>query len=77
LISSRAIEKNGFTRKEFEFALSVLRKTELRRKIFIIPVRLDDCKIPYSSLEKIQYIDLFPDWEKGRERILDAIEMAL
>ena len=60
LISSKAVEKNGFTRKEFEFALSVMKQTELRRKIIVIPVRLDDCKIPYSQLEKIQFIDLFP-----------------
>ena len=74
LISSRAVEKNGFTRKEFEYALNVIKETQLRKKIIVIPIRLDDCKIPYSLLQRIQYVDLFPDWNQGFEKLLEAIK---
>jgi tetratricopeptide (TPR) repeat protein len=75
LISSTAVQKKGYTRKEFEYALNVMKQTQQRKKIIVIPVRLDDCKIPYSDLEKIQFVDLFPDWKAGFEKILDAIEL--
>ena len=34
-------------------------------KVFIIPVRLDDCKASDSRLTEINYVDLFPTWMKG------------
>jgi hypothetical protein len=52
-----------------------LKETQ-RTQIIIIPVRLNDCKIPsYGSLDKIQYVDLFPDWKEGFEKILKAIKL--
>jgi tetratricopeptide (TPR) repeat protein len=75
LISLRAVEKKGFTKKEFEYALKVIKETQERQKIIVIPVRLNECKIPYSELEKIQYVDLFPDWKEGFEKILQAIKL--
>ena len=36
--------------------------------------RLDDCEIPYERLEDIQYVDLFPDWNRGLNQILQAME---
>ncbi len=74
LISLRAVEKGGYTRHEFKYALDVIKETQRKHKIIIIPVRLNDCKIPYSQLEKIQYVDLFPDWKEGFEKILQAIK---
>ena len=40
---------------------------------YIIPVRLDNCMIPYEKLTNIQYADLFPDWDKGVTTILLAM----
>jgi len=71
---SRAVEKKGYTRDEFEYALDVIKETQRKHQIIILPVRLNDCKIPYSQLEKIQYVDLFPDWKEGFEKILQAIK---
>ena len=35
---------------------------------------MNECKIPYSQLEKIQYVDMFPDWKVGFEKLLQAIK---
>jgi TIR domain-containing protein len=65
LISSKAVEKKGYTKKEFEYALKIIKETQETQKTIVIPVRLDGCKVPYSELEKIQRVDLFPDWKEG------------
>lgn len=71
LISSRVVENRYIG---FEWTLKLLKQTQQTKKIIVIPVRLDDCKIPYSQLEKIQFIDLFPDWNQGFEKLLEAID---
>ena len=38
--------------------------------IFVIPVRLDNCEIPYERFRSIQYVDLFPSWNDGLQKIL-------
>lgn len=43
--------------------------------VYLIPVRLDDCQLSYQKLEKIQYADMFPDWNSGLERIIQTIEI--
>jgi TIR domain len=73
LISSMAAEKKGYPKKEFEYVLKAIKETQKKKKIIVIPVRLNECKIPYSQLEKIQYVDLFPDWNEGFYRILQTI----
>lgn len=67
--SSISTRKRGFVQKEMKIALNIYDEFP-EGKIFIIPVRLDNCKLP-SSFEKIQYCDLFiPD---GFRKILEAI----
>jgi hypothetical protein len=36
-------------------------------------VRLDDCRIPVRIQRETQYVDLFPDWDSGLERIANII----
>ena len=42
--------------------------------IFVIPIRLDECEIPYEELKKFHYQDFFPDWYEGLKKILIPIE---
>ena len=74
LISSKANEKNGYTKKEFQYALKVIRETQQNKKIIVIPVMLNECKIPYPQLQKIQSVNLFPVWKEGFEKLLQAIK---
>ncbi len=41
--------------------------------VFLIPVRLDECRIPTRISREVHYIDMFPDWDAGLERILEIL----
>ncbi len=71
LLSSKSVKKRGFVQKEFKYALDILDEFP-ESQIFIIPVRLDDCEIPYEKLKDIEYVDLFPDWNKGEQGFIQA-----
>ncbi len=75
IFSSVSVSKRGYIQKEFKYALDVLDEFP-ESQIFIIPIRLDDCKIPYQRLEHIEYVDLFPSWNAGKAKILSAMEVA-
>lgn len=73
--SRRAAEKRGHFHSELRYALDCAARLPLERTYFI-PVRLDDCNVPRPIRQSIQYVDLFPDWEKGVRRVLAAIRRA-
>ncbi len=72
IISTCAINKKGYYQTEIKEALDILR-TYPPDKNYILPVRLDDCITPYDELNEFQWADMFPDWDEGLERILEAI----
>lgn len=61
-LSSTAVSKEGYVQKEMKIALnySLYKPNDA---IFIVPLRLDDCKIPIS-LKQYQYVDFFPHERK-------------
>ena len=61
---SNSVDKLGYGQKELKEALEILDKYP-ESKVFIIPVRLDDCEESDSRLKEINYVDLFPTWSKG------------
>ena len=80
LFSKTSVEKIGYVQSEFKYALEVLKRYP-PNKIFYIPVRLDDCEIPYKELDSIYRADLFPVdndnvWKEGVNQILRAIGIA-
>ena len=68
-ISSRSIMKRGYVQKEIKQALDIIEYLP-DNKIFIIPLRLDDCLVP-ESLNKWQWVDLFS--ENGFQKLLYSI----
>ncbi len=70
-----ATKKGGF-QAEIRYALDCARLVPLD-DVFLIPVRLDPCPVPSSIRREIQYIDLFPDWERGLRRIVTIISRQL
>jgi hypothetical protein len=74
IFSSNSVEKRGYVQKEFKYALDVFDEYS-ESQIYVIPVRLDDCSVPYEKLEDINYVDLFPSWEEGIKRILEAMNI--
>lgn len=76
LFTNTSVSKRGFVQREFRIALEVALEIP-EGEIFIIPLRLDNCSIPFEQLRKIQYQNMFPDWDKGIKRILQSIKPTL
>jgi hypothetical protein len=74
--SRLATAKRGHFQSELRYALDCAARLPLGR-IFLIPARLDNCDVPVEIRRSIQYVDLFPDWEKGVGRVLAAIRRAM
>lgn len=70
--STNAIFKRGHFQSELRYVLDCARRLPLD-ETFLIPVRLDDCTIPARIRHSIQYVDLFPGWEKGLRRVAAAM----
>ena len=66
--SSRSVNKRGGFQAEIRYALDCARHVPLD-EIFIVPVRLDCCSVPRVVQRELQYIDLFPDWDRGVRRL--------
>jgi hypothetical protein len=71
--SRNSIRKRGGFQAEIRHALECGSRRPLD-DVFMIPVRLDDCQVPARIQRETQYVDLFPDWDAGLERIMAIIE---
>ena len=76
LLSNTSVSKTGFVRKELKIALNVLERHP-KKDIFIIPVRLDNCKPSHDRIKDLHWVDMFPDWEQGFQKILLSIREPL
>jgi len=70
--SRNSIRKKGGFQAEIRYALDCARRIPLD-EIFLIPVRLDACRVPLRIQRELHYIDLFPDWERGFRRVVLAM----
>jgi len=70
--SRRSTTKRGSFHSELRYALACAAMVPLD-EIFFIPVRFEDCLVPARIAKKIQYVDLFPNWEVGMEKVLAII----
>ncbi|MCP4353180.1 MAG: TIR domain-containing protein [Desulfobacterales bacterium] len=72
LLSSDSVSKQGYVQKELKMALDILAELP-KSKIFILPLRLDDCSPLDEALQEIHWSNLFPDYEKGLNDILRVL----
>jgi hypothetical protein len=70
--SRKAAKKRGAFQSELRYALDCATKLPLE-DVFILPVRLDDCDVPRQIAGRLQYIDLFPHWDRGVRRLIRTI----
>lgn len=64
-LSKNSVDKEGYVQKEISFALD--KALEKPGKIFIIPIKLEECDIP-KRLSRYQWVDL--SRTDGRKRLL-------
>ena len=75
LLSSRSLTKRGFVQREFKQALDVIQELPEFEQ-FLIPVRLDECHPENETFQGIQWVDLFPQWEVGVNRLILALRLS-
>jgi hypothetical protein len=73
LISNETSNSTGFVHDELLTAIEI-QKERTEDRLFIIPVRLDDCKIPFL-LKRFQWINWFED--TGKERLMKSVAQIL
>jgi hypothetical protein len=71
--SSNSVKKRGGFQAEVRFALDCASRLPID-DVFLIPVRLDDCRVPARIQRETQYVDLFPDFVAGVESVVATIE---
>jgi hypothetical protein len=69
LISKNSVNKRGVVQTEMKRAFEVLSEVP-SHQIFLIPVRLDPTSPADEELQNLNWVDLFPSYKKGLERIL-------
>ena len=74
LFSSNSVEARGYVQKQLKEALDILDEFP-SKDIYIIPVRLDDCKVSEDKIAELHMVDLFRDWTGGIEKILKAMDI--
>jgi hypothetical protein len=74
LLSKQSTSRKGFVHREMNEALEILKEFPDDR-IYLIPIRLDDCSIPFEELSDIQYVNFFPNWETGLEMVLKVMDV--
>jgi hypothetical protein len=67
-----AFKRGGF-QSELRLALECASRVPLD-DIFLIPVRLNPCRVPARITRDIQYLDLYPDWDAGLDRLVRTME---
>jgi hypothetical protein len=71
--SRHSVNKRGSFQAEIRYALDCARRIPLD-DVFFMPVRLDDCAVPRRIQREMQYIDLFPEWAPGVDKLCGVIE---
>jgi len=71
--SSHSVRKRGGFQAEVRYALDCARRLPID-EVFLIPVRLDDCRVPTRIQRETQYVDLFPGLKDGVARVVATVE---
>jgi hypothetical protein len=74
--SHHSLNKRGGFQAEMRYALESARRLPLG-DVFLLPVRLEECPIPVEIVREMQYVDLFPTWEYGIGRLIEAIRQQI
>lgn len=71
--SKNSAGKRGGFQAEVRYALQCANRVPLD-DVFLIPIRLDACRVPARITRETQYIDLFPDRKTGLDRVMKVME---
>jgi hypothetical protein len=72
LLSEKSVSKTGVVQREMKEGLKRLSLFP-PSSIFLIPARLDNSKPSIQELKRLNWVDMFPDWDSGVRKIIAAI----
>jgi hypothetical protein len=72
LISHNSVDHRGIVQKELQQGLDEYAKTPANQ-VYMLPVRINDASPTEPRLEKIHWLDLFPDEDAGIRKLLKVI----
>lgn len=74
-LSSVSVTKEGYLNKEIRRALDIAEE-KLEGKIYIIPLRLDNCNPSFEQLKKLQWLNYFENngYEKLKKSLVQRFE---
>ncbi len=75
LMSSRSVGKAGYIQKETRLGLEALEELPPDR-VFVLPVRVDDCEPSHPRLNDLHRLDLFPSYRQSLERLVGVLSEA-
>lgn len=73
LLSTTSINRRGYAQKELRIALEILDEFPDNR-IFVIPIRLDNCIPTHAALRDLNWLDLFPSFDDGVKRFVTFVK---
>lgn len=71
-LSSRSLAKRGQFQAEMRYALDYAERMPLE-ETFFVPVRFETCSVPHIIAKQTQYVDLFPDFDRGVRQLVRAL----
>lgn len=71
-LSARSLSKRGQFQCELRYAMDCARRMPLD-EVFLAPVRFEVCTVPPSLAASTQYVDLFPDFDRGVRQLVRAL----
>jgi hypothetical protein len=72
-LSTRSLAKRGTFQSELRYALDCANRMPLEES-FLLPVRFDNCNVPPTIAKQVQYVDLFPDFDRGFRQLQRALK---
>lgn len=75
LISGSSVTKRGFVQKELRQAIEILEEFP-PETVFLIPARLDDSHPAHEKLNRLHWVDLFPDFADGVRQIAKGLGLS-
>lgn len=76
LLSSESVDSRGYVHSELRQAMDILERLPEDR-IFLIPIRLDNCEPSHRMLTELNWLDFFPVRDVGIEKLVNFLNMKM
>lgn len=75
LLSWNSLSPRGYVRREMELALDILDDLS-GHDVFVIPARINRCIPSNKRLKRLHFVDLWPSFDEGLQKILKVVQGA-